>query len=225
MKLLKIASGVNGNIFRVDNKLILKRTKERSPIEYRIQKRLYSKFPSVIIRPYSFKQNPDSANLLMNFVNGQRPTPTLDIVLHVLFILKKIREKFPTFRHNDLHLGNVMVTKTGIKILDFGFANMEARGYQNPRVQSLDYKESYGIFPKNDPLYDAHFFLNSLAAASPSGRRLVKTLLPSEYIGKRTSKVLNSRLRADTPHTNLPSLDEIIFLLSSKWKQGAEKSK
>jgi len=39
-----------------------------------------------------------------------------DIIRQVITTLKKIHTKYPEFRHNDLHLGNILVDDTGKKV-------------------------------------------------------------------------------------------------------------
>ncbi len=59
------------------------------------------------------------------------------MIRQVIATLKKIHSRYPEFRHNDLHLGNIFVDDTGdfprLMIADFGLARLHARG-SNPVV-------------------------------------------------------------------------------------------
>lgn len=221
MKGIKISSGENGNIYKIrvrGAEFVRKYTTIQDPTEFNIQKKLYRHFPTFILRPYRYKKLEKVSYVNMNYALGSpitRQTPAIiRVTLQVLLFLKKSVALYPSFRHNDLHTRNVMVSPTGdVKIIDFGFSNIETVGCRNPRVQNLVYKKSWGIYPKNDTRYDAHFFLNSLSRVHPE---IVKRLLPKEYIGDTSTKILNGRLRYNVSHTKLPTLDEIIFSLLFK---------
>ncbi len=92
-----------------------------------------------------------------------------DIALMIGQILKtiaRIQKKYPGFRHNDLHLGNVfvddLVKGPRLAIADFGLAILRPTG-TNVIVDRGEFKSS-GIGPKTDKRFDVHFFLTSLSA-------------------------------------------------------------
>jgi hypothetical protein len=97
----------------------------------------------------------------------------------ILVTLMTLQKKIPSFKHNDMHLGNVIldlnfkttgsikyntfyVPNIGLRALinDYGFANMS--GLPNPKVVSKQYAGDFGIAPDSHKMYDAHFFLNAL---------------------------------------------------------------
>jgi len=103
------------------------------------------------------------------------------IIIQVVYTLYKIHKKFPTFRHHDLHLGNIMIKNVETKdiiinlsnenfkinnaglevaIIDFGFSSMS--GVSNPMAMDEDFKNLYGIYPNSSISYDLHFFLNAI---------------------------------------------------------------
>jgi hypothetical protein len=104
------------------------------------------------------------------------------IVFQILWTLYTIQKSVPSFRHNDLHLGNVLldfngraeggtkyavgsqmytVPSVGVRALisDFGWSDM--KGAKNRNI-TADTCQSYGICRDSSKLYDAHFFLNSM---------------------------------------------------------------
>ena len=100
------------------------------------------------------------------------------IILQVLSTLKKIHSADPSFRHNDLHLGNILVDNSpaankserinnftippiGVRIVitDFGMATDSVT--KNPYHQA-SYKKNYGIYNGSDYMYDTVLFLNEI---------------------------------------------------------------
>jgi hypothetical protein len=99
-------------------------------------------------------------------------------IFQIFFTLASIKHKFPSFRHNDLHEGNIMMIKNqeptneiyiwnGKKfyipsykytpvIIDFGLSSMDE--FYNTRVA----RSKYGINFEQDNFYDIHTFLNKL---------------------------------------------------------------
>lgn len=105
------------------------------------------------------------------------------IICQILYTIYYFQQNIPGFRHNDLHLGNVLISKSGKKdgysrykidglrvlrknlgiiayIHDFGFANCKA--LPNEEVEKNYHKKSYGIATDSNVMYDVHFFLNCL---------------------------------------------------------------
>jgi predicted Ser/Thr protein kinase len=223
-----IGEGADGKIYKQCGKkscIAIKtqlRLEERD-IEYNINKRVYSLCPTHIIRPYNMYKCRKQSLIFMEYLKGTEAKKYTNgrnfrrILREVLETLRDIAAKEPTFRHNDLHGGNVMVRKDGRPfIIDFGYANIQKPGYKNPVVQNIKHAGSDGIAPNNHPLYDAHLFINSLySLKNPSINKHLVKLLPKEYFGQVTSKVYNFRMRIDGDHRSLPCLDHIIFLLKN----------
>jgi serine/threonine protein kinase len=153
------------------------------------------------------------------------------ILFHVIWTLAALNKKFPTFRHNDLHLDNVFIddrvtTKGSIRygdftvpnigmnavLGDFGFANMQADGFKNAKVQSGEYKAEYGIVPDSDYRYDLHFFLSDLYTISADAdvRKFIKRHIPPDYLVPSSSVVNKNRLRYGVDHSRLPTFDQIL---------------
>eukprot|EP00164_Ancoracysta_twista_P006980 GFYU01009829.1.p1 GENE.GFYU01009829.1~~GFYU01009829.1.p1 ORF type:complete len:472 (+),score=112.38 GFYU01009829.1:318-1733(+) len=104
------------------------------------------------------------------------------IMFQVIYTLAAIQKRFKKFRHNDLHLGNLMIQYDrggGVvyDTYDAGFANFHvpSKGYQ---VMFVDWGQStmatvpsnhlvnclncYGIADDADPFFDMHTFLNDM---------------------------------------------------------------
>ena len=153
------------------------------------------------------------------------------LLFQVIWTLAELHKKFPTFRHNDLHLDNVFIddrvtTKGSIRygafavpnigmsavIGDFGFANMQTEGFRNQKVQSGEYKYDYGIATDNNPMYDIHFFLNDLHMTSKDEKvkRFINRHFPADYLTSESPMVNKNRLRYGVDHSRLPSFDQLL---------------
>jgi serine/threonine protein kinase len=139
-----------------------------------------------------------------------------DIIRQVITTLKKIHTKYPEFRHNDLHLGNVLVDDTGKKIrlllTDFGLSRLTKRG-SNPVINSGSYRNS-GISNSTSSKYDAHYFLNALDSeikhGLPQTESFLGRMLQGSYRGANTNKVSAYRLKNGASNAGLPSFTEIL---------------
>jgi serine/threonine protein kinase len=139
-----------------------------------------------------------------------------DMVRQVIGTLRTIHSKYPEFRHNDLHLGNVLVDDTGKKVrfllTDFGLSRLTKRG-SNPVINSGSYRNS-GISNSTSYKYDAHYFLNALDSEITSGlpqtRAFLDRMLPGTYRGANTNKVTSYRLKNGASNAGLPSFTDIL---------------
>lgn len=140
------------------------------------------------------------------------------MIFQIVSALKKIHGKYPEFRHNDLHLRNILVDDTGkfprLVISDFGLARLTARG-SNPIVDSGEFA-SFGITSTTDVRYDTHLFLNALRIHMlRSGFRLRETMafldraVPLGYRGNTDKYVHESRL-VGARFPGLPGFDELL---------------
>jgi serine/threonine protein kinase len=139
-----------------------------------------------------------------------------DLIRQVITTLKKIHTKYPEFRHNDLHLGNVLVDDTGKKVrlllTDFGLSRLTKRG-SNPVINSGSYRSS-GISNSTSYKYDAHYFLNALDSeirrGLPQTEAFMGRMLQGSYRGANTNKVSAYRLKNGASNAGLPSFTEIL---------------
>ena len=139
-----------------------------------------------------------------------------DIIRQVIGTLKKIHTKYPEFRHNDLHLGNILVDDTGKKVrvllTDFGLSRLTKRG-SNPVVNSGSYRSS-GISNSTSYKYDAHYFLNALDSeitrGLPQTKSFLGRMLQGSYRGANTNKLSAFRLKNGVSDSGLPSFTYIL---------------
>jgi hypothetical protein len=140
-----------------------------------------------------------------------------DIIRQVLSTLVKIHAKYPEFRHNDLHTGNIFIDDTGLRpraaIADFGLARLTST-LSNPIVNKGLFI-SNGIGKLTDERYDAHFFLNSLLTLDPRLKKYIETVLPEGYRGRNNTYVKNNRLKYGIAYPGLPSTKEMLEMLTS----------
>lgn len=127
----------------------------------------------------------------------------LRAIRQVLSTLKKVTKKYPNFRHNDLHLDNVMIVGGRAKIIDFGWARL-ARTGNNPAVNTAVETGTagvYGIGPRTDARYDSHLFLKemrTLISRYPKFKRTMAQLdawVPIGYRGFNDRYTREGRLK------------------------------
>jgi serine/threonine protein kinase len=144
----------------------------------------------------------------------------LRIIKQVLTTLRTLMATYPYFRHNDLHLENIFVSKKrGFLIADFGWARLKAQG-TNPAVNTANGTSTasyYGVGPKTNSRYDMHLFLNSIrekclknAGLVPKTLKFLNTVLPEGYRGRSDTHVNDFRLKYDDPCPGLPSLTKVL---------------
>ena len=145
------------------------------------------------------------------------PKKIRSIVRQVLKILKTLHEKSPSFRHNDLHLGNIFVTTDGrVRIIDFGLSFNTST--KNPEINVRgEYLLPYGVYRGNNKMYDTHFFLNSLynseAYLDESTLKFIRDVLPGKYLGITGNRIYEARLKKPTyknAEMNLPTFAKLF---------------
>lgn len=157
-------------------------------------------------------------------------------IFQTLTTIRKIRRVYPDFRHNDLHLDNILV-KPGkpfpvIVLNDFGFSTL-GKSTRNPLVNKGNFQKNWGIGLKTGPQYDVHMFLNELRKwcelnkqkASDKFRNTLLFLnhkVPSGYRESNDRYTSHSRLKYGMRYPGLPTLDSI---LSSKWFSTSRNSR
>lgn len=194
---------------RCKNEIAIKKCDEH---EYHVQRALKAEFPTIIPSVYKGTRCIDGFYMYSEYIrNGtvkkHAKDTTIGPVLYKVFInLKKIHDKHPNFRHNDLHTDNVLVGDNGPLLYDFGYANWHG----NP-IFDAALKRDYGIYPGNHKMYDFHFFANSVYSDLPQlYKNKVKSVFPSEYLGDTSAFIKNGRLRCDVSHTRLPTMEQVI---------------
>lgn len=142
------------------------------------------------------------------------------MIAQILRTLKKIQVRYPEFRHNDLHLQNILVDDTRdeprLAISDFGIARITKRN-SNPLVNSRAFG-SAGISSSTDVKYDQHFFLNSMRhhlrswTGIPKTKAFLEEALPPLFRNRETNHVKNWRLVNRTNTSGLPSIDALLAM-------------
>ena len=194
-----------------------KNTLGSAAFEYKVAKHLKSYgVPDM----YLYKKCEGVDILYLELVKGQEfdkwwnTGPSLvaikSVMLQVLYNLYRIKQKFPGFRHHDLHGGNILVRPVPTKdivirlgenqsykisnggveavIIDFGLSVFPK--ITNPLVSNGGY-EYVGISKKSHPLYDLHSLLNTIwikvvRPKNENERKIhefIKSLIPTKYLG------------------------------------------
>ena len=233
-RILKLGQGEYGAVYygclddKCKTKVAIKFTSEPSAkMEYRIAEKLKG---MGVPRMYHFKTCDNRDVLYFEYIDGVtlekwiRSNPGIaeykSVIRRVISNLYKIHQKYPEFRHHDLHWNNIMITKSGKPIMiDFGLSVM--KGINNPDVNSGDFLTS-GISRKSHPMYDAHYFLNIVQTYTHSKviREFIRNLFkyPNNYLVRDGSYVSSMRLRL-VKHKELPTFEDILshpFLTGKK---------
>jgi tRNA A-37 threonylcarbamoyl transferase component Bud32 len=169
--------------------------------------------------------------------NTLRPIHYRFMITQVLYNLYRIHKKYPSFRHGDLHAKNILVNtdtptlkintyKIGnmtLKVEDVGLNLMltdyglsSTRVIKNPAIEGLD--KEWGISQKSHPMYDVHLFLNAIflvcsrigSESAMETTRFIDRILPDDYKGSNTSKIMNFRMRINANHSNFPTFEKIF---------------
>tara|TARA_R110001632_G_scaffold145658_2_gene262532 strand:+ start:10210 stop:11487 length:1278 start_codon:yes stop_codon:yes gene_type:complete len=223
----KIGSGQYGDVFKacLNEKCQKKFAYKVSNSNLKAEHNLTKKFLRGVGKKhganvYAYEKCGTQFRMYSEFLDGQ-PLKTLlpslrkdparlrSIVFQVLTILRTLKINMPSFRHNDLHLDNVFVTNAGtkVRIIDFGLSF--SKDIKNPEINSTSNKGSflreYGIYRGNHPMYDVHFFLNSLYVSTYSSEgkgygdllNFITSIFPvsSGYLGRESSNIYSYRLR------------------------------
>ena len=104
-------------------------------------------------------------------------------------------------------------------ISDYGLSTVN--GIKNPEVDNdpkLFYKTKSGIFRGSHPMYDIQYFLNALRQeirmlGIHNGMEVIQfieRILPREYLGVKSDKIDDFRLRAQEEHPKLPTFKQIF---------------
>lgn len=112
-------------------------SKKTSRREFSIQKQLYKIVPKYVPKPVSFKdgvmKTKKCGMSLKKWITGKKcikASLISQIIKNVRLILEKIRRRYPGFRHMDLHIGNVLMCRGRVMLIDFGLSKMNGRRVQ-----------------------------------------------------------------------------------------------
>lgn len=195
------------------NEIVIKKC---SYHEFQTQKDIHSEFPNIVPKVFNGVKCFDGFYMYSEYakqgtLKKNKTSPKIDLLVYkTLVALKKIHDKHPSFRHNDLHVDNVLVDGDRPLIYDFGYANWHGNPMFDPEL-----KKYYGIYPGNHPMYDFHFFVVSIFSDLPERFKIkARSVFPEEYLKENSSVVSNFRLRSDVKHTELPTMDQVIKAFS-----------
>ena len=231
--LRKLGQGVYGAVFygcledQCKTKIAMKVTSEPSAkMEYRIAEKLKG---MGVPRMYHFKSCGRVDLLYFEYIKGeslerwmkrgQTAAAYRSLISQLIKNLKRIHEKYPKFRHHDLHWNNIMVLPGNKPIMiDFGLSTIE--GIRNPDVVSGEFKDEAGIYSGSHYMYDAHYILNIIYnnTKSTKVREFIRDLFPERYLSSTNPYIKSGRLRAGVTR-DLPTYDQILehsFLQTKK---------
>lgn len=180
--MFKIASGAYGNVFIKKSKQrinVVKKLKTKNETgkkinvsgelshECKIARKIRKFDPVHVIRitkctDKNMRMNFHKRGTVEQWLINKPPSLTdknaMAVTRQVLRTLAKIHASDPSFRHNDLHGGNILLNaKLSPVINDFGLA-CDAQ-YKN-KLLTPWMKSETGAYPKSHYMYDAHTFLN-----------------------------------------------------------------
>jgi serine/threonine protein kinase len=231
-RLTVIGKGAYGTVFygclddECKTQVAIKVTTEPSArMEYRIAEKLRGMGTP---RMYHFKSCDRDDVLYFEYIEGEplekwmkkgkSPEAYRQMISQIITNLKRIHEKYPKFRHHDLHWNNILVLKGNKPIMiDFGMSTIE--GIRNPNVTSGEFKKS-GIYSGSHQMYDAHYILNIIYNYTKSVpvRHFMEDLFSRQYLLRLSPVTKDFRLRP-IEHTGLPTYDQILkhpFLQAKK---------
>lgn len=231
-RLRVIGKGTYGTVFygclddECKTQVAIKVTTEPSArMEYRIAEKLRG---MGVPRMYHFKSCDRDDVLYFEYIEGeplekwikrsQSPEDYRQVISQLITNLKAIHEKYPKFRHHDLHWNNILVLKGNKPIMiDFGMSTIE--GIRNPNVVSGEFKNS-GIYSGSHQMYDAHYILNIIYNYTKSVpvRHFMEDLFSRQYLLRSSPVTKDFRLRP-LKHTGLPTHVQILkhpFLQAKK---------
>jgi predicted Ser/Thr protein kinase len=231
-RLRAIGKGAFGTVFygclddECKTQVAIKVTIEPSArMEYRIAEKLRG---MGVPRMYHFKSCDRDDVLYFEYIEGeplekwmkkgQSPEAYRQMISQIITNLKRIHEKYPKFRHHDLHWNNILVLKGNKPVMiDFGMSTIE--GIRNPNVVSGEFKNS-GIYSGSHQMYDAHYILNIIYNYTKSVpvRHFMEDLFSRRYLLRSSPVTKGFRLRP-LKHTGLPTYDQILkhpFLQAKK---------
>ena len=191
-------------------------TEPSAKMEYRIADKLRG---MGVPRMYHFKSCNDTDILYFEYIKGETLQEWMkrgqtagayrSLISQLIKNLKKIHEKYPKFRHHDLHWNNILVLE-GNKpiIIDFGLSTID--GVRNPDVVSGEFKNN-GIYVGSHHMYDVHFILNIIYKYTnvTKVKNFIRDLFPAKYLNSTNPWIKLGRLRPGFSH-GLPTYDDIL---------------
>ena len=241
----RVGGGSYGDVYKACNNtkcekpIAVKLSEETLKHEYEIFKRIQNIGTSPIV--FGYEKCTDKNILysqfipdgdLKNFISKSNPS-SIEIkkILAILLInLIKIAKTEPTFRHNDLHTGNILIARSNVPI-KIKYGNFEFTTNIIPLITDLglstinkvkntlltDFlKDNYGVYPNSHPLYDVHFLFNTLKNSLKKTNyanffTLINDIFEKRYLVEDSVMVKNFRLSSYMEkYHKLPTIEEIL---------------
>ena len=230
--LRKIGQGAYGAVFygcledKCNTKVVMKVTNEPTArMEYRIAEKLKG---MGVPRMYHYKKCGLVDLLYFEYIKGDtlhdwlKKGQTADayrsLISQLIKNLKRIHEKYPKFRHHDLHWKNILVLEGNKPVMiDFGLSTIE--GIRNPDVVSGEFKDD-GIYTGSHYMYDVQYIFNIIYNYTKltKVKEFIRDLIPDKYLGSTNPYLVSGRLRPGFTH-GLPTYERILkhpFLQTKK---------
>lgn len=163
--------------------LVKEHEKYKASIEYDVITILRNAgFKDNIPRIYGYKIYDKRDYMFMDYIDGVRledfrpisKNQLSSIIIQVLYTLYKINKKIPSFRHNDLHLENIMIVKDDVKDIivsdhsgnRFQFNNEGVKiilvDFEDSDIKSVKNNIYTPIIESPNSIFDTHQFLTSI---------------------------------------------------------------
>jgi len=161
------------------------------------------------------------------------------ILFKIIYTLATIQHYYPSFRHNDLSLRNILVhiinkrncydtysiddntyyiPDNGIEVYlwDFEYSNIYELTENNLITENSKMKKEYGIRLTENQFYDIHFLLNGIyhnITALPNRiKKFIERQIKKDFLGIDNEYVYNFRLIEDIKYTTPRAmLNDILF--------------
>ena len=259
----EVSRGKYGIVYRgcIDNKckkyIAYKETRDPSAkMEYTIAKKL-EEFG--VPKVYLYKECDGKSILYTEYVDGKtfydwwKTQPTMEAMksamVQIIYTLYKIQQKYPGFRHHDLHTNNILVKSVpkkdieiklkgkkyqvsngGVEVvmIDFGYSVWPR--IKNPEINTNKYR-NIGISRNSHPLYDLSTFMISVfqMVKYPGDKEerqihnFIKSLYPESYRNMKTNRVKNYRIRGNMNAEHSKVLPDFEKVLSRPFFTGESK--
>lgn len=145
---------------------MVKTIRKRCSVQaYKIQKLLSSEFPKIVPRPISWS----NGIMTSEYTDGVDTCNISNVTNKVVENIQTIKKKYPNFRHNNLNVHSILLTKNGPMI--FGFERAHINGGPDKDIEM--FRKSVKIYFDNTSFRSnlMKFIKNSGVNVIPSGKK------------------------------------------------------
>ncbi len=118
------------------------------------------------------------------------------IIKEILLTLDILQKNLAGFRHNDLHLQNILIIPEQLNdipyLIDFDYAS--CLSLPNPKINESS-KREYGITDNGNSFYDIHYLLNLLLHNKYTPlkiKNLIRQVIPETMCGSNKKNILKN---------------------------------